>query len=185
MPKPAWSRSDWRRSSSSRGSSSTTVASKLAVNFDTDMSSIREDGRGTLAKQPEWLKKYTNYPITIEGNPKRVVVTVAGRVVADTRAALTLREASYPPVQYIPRGDVDMSLLARTDHATYCPYKGDCTYYSVPIGGKESINAVWTYENPYPAVAQIKGYLAFYPDRVDEVAEQPPTKRESSKSGPA
>jgi uncharacterized protein (DUF427 family) len=126
-----------------------------------------------------------NHPISIERNPARVAVSVAGQVIADTNDALTLREADYPPVQYIPREDVDLAQLKRTDHATYCPYKGDCTYYSVPIGGKESINAVWTYENPYPAVAQIKGYLAFYPDRVDEVAEQPPTKRESSKSGPA
>jgi uncharacterized protein (DUF427 family) len=126
-----------------------------------------------------------NHPISIERNPARVAVSVAGRVIADTNDALTLREADYPPVQYIPREDVDLAQLKRTDHATYCPYKGDCTYYSVPIGGKESINAVWTYENPYPAVAQIKGYVAFYPDRVDEITEQPPTKRESSKSGPA
>jgi uncharacterized protein (DUF427 family) len=126
-----------------------------------------------------------NHPISIERNPARVAVSVAGQVIADTNDALTLREADYPPVQYIPREDVDLAQLKRTDHATYCPYKGDCTYYSVPIGGKESINAVWTYENPYPAVAQIKGYVAFYPDRVDEITEQPPTKRESSKSGPA
>jgi len=126
-----------------------------------------------------------NHPISIERNPARVAVSVAGRVIADTNDALTLREADYPPVQYIPREDVDLAQLKRTDHATYCPYKGDCTYYSVPIGGKESINAVWTYENPYPAVAQIKGYVAFYPDRVDEITEQPPTKSESSKSGHA
>jgi uncharacterized protein (DUF427 family) len=126
-----------------------------------------------------------NHPISIERNPARVAVSVAGRVIADTNDALTLREADYPPVQYIPREDVDLAQLKRTDHATYCPYKGDCTYYSVPIGGKESINAVWTYENPYPAVAQIKGYVAFYPDRVDEITEQLPTKRESSKNGHA
>ena len=65
-----------------------------------------------------------DHPIGVERNASRVVVSVAGRIVADTRMALTLREASYPPVQYIPRKDVDMTLLARTDHATYCPYKG-------------------------------------------------------------
>ena len=70
--------------------------------------------------------------------------------------ALTLREASYPPVQYIPRKDVDMTLLARTDHATYCPYKGDCAYYSISLGGVRSANAVWTYESPYAAVAAIR-----------------------------
>ena len=120
-----------------------------------------------------------DHPISIERSPARVVVSVAGHVIADTRNALTLREADYPPVQYIPREDVDLSRLERTDHATYCPYKGDCNYYSVPSGGKKSVNAVWTYENPYPAVAQIKGHVAFYPDRVDEIAEQLPTKRES------
>ena len=112
-----------------------------------------------------------DHPISIERNPTRIVVTVAGRVIADTRNALTLREADYPPVQYIPREDVDLSQLKRTDHTTYCPYKGDCNYYSVPVGGKKSVNAVWTYENPYPAVAQIRDHVAFYPDRVDEIAE--------------
>lgn len=112
----------------------------------------------------------TEHPITIEADPSRVVVTVAGRVVADTRAALTLREASYPAVQYIPRRDVDMSLLERTEHATYCPYKGDCSYYSIPVGGERAVNAVWSYEDPYPAVAEIKEYLAFYPNRVDSIA---------------
>ncbi len=124
-----------------------------------------------------------DHPISIERNPARVVVSVAGRVMADTRNAFTLREADYPPVQYIPREDVALSQLKRTDHATYCPYKGDCAYYSVPAGGKKSVNAVWTYEDPYPAVAQIKGHVAFYPDRVDEIAEQLPTTPESLKSG--
>ena len=113
-----------------------------------------------------------NHPISIRRNPARVIGSVAGRVVADTGNALTLREATYPPVEYIPREDVDFSQLERTDHATYCPYKGDCSYYSVPAGGKKSINAVWTYENPYPAVAQIRKHVAFYPDRVDEITER-------------
>ena len=123
-----------------------------------------------------------DHPISIQRNPARVVVSVAGRVIAETRNALTLRESDYSPVQYIPREDVDLSQLKRTDHATYCPYKGDCNYYSVPAGGKKSVNAVWTYEDPYPAVAQIREHVAFYPDRVDEIAEQLPTTRESSKS---
>jgi uncharacterized protein (DUF427 family) len=112
-----------------------------------------------------------DHPITIEPNPLRVTVSLAGRIIADTRKALTLREASYPAVQYIPRKDVDMSLLQRTDHATYCPYKGHCAYYSISSGGKRSANAVWTYEAPYAAVAEIKDHLAFYPDRVDEIKE--------------
>jgi uncharacterized protein (DUF427 family) len=110
-----------------------------------------------------------DHPITVELNPQRVVVTLGGRVIADTREALTLKEASYPAAQYIPRKDVDMSLLERTDHATYCPYKGDCAYYSLPLGGERSVNAVWTYEAPYEAVAAIKDHLAFYPSRVDSI----------------
>jgi uncharacterized protein (DUF427 family) len=114
-----------------------------------------------------------DHSITIEPNRARVVVSVAGRVVADTRAALTLREAGYAPVQYIPRQDVDMSLLRRTDHVSYCPYKGDCAYYSIPVGGERSTNAVWTYEAPFAAVAQIKDHLAYYANRVDAIEERP------------
>jgi uncharacterized protein (DUF427 family) len=116
-----------------------------------------------------------DHPISIQRNPARVVVSVAGQVVADTRNALTLREASYPPVQYIPGEDVDFSQLERTDHTTYCPYKGDCSYYTVPAGGSKSVNAVWSYEDPLPAVEQIRGHVAFYPERVDEIAEQNPS----------
>lgn len=112
-----------------------------------------------------------DHPITIEPCPLRVVVKVAGKTVADTRHALMLREASYPAVFYVPREDADMSLLARTDHATYCPYKGNCSYYSIVPGGERSINAVWTYESPHDAVAQIKDHLAFYHDRVDSIEE--------------
>jgi uncharacterized protein (DUF427 family) len=101
------------------------------------------------------------------------VVTVAGRVIADTTAALTLREASYPPVQYIPRQDVDMTMLERTEHSTYCPYKGDCNYYSIPAGGPRAANSVWTYETPFEAVEAIRDHVAFYPDRVDGIEEKP------------
>ena len=113
-----------------------------------------------------------DHPITIERNHVRIVVSVAGRVVADTRDALILREAAYPAVQYIPRKDVDMALLDRTDHTTYCPYKGDCSYFSIPLGGERSVNAVWSYEAPYAAVTPIKDYLAFYPNRVDGIEER-------------
>jgi uncharacterized protein (DUF427 family) len=112
-----------------------------------------------------------NHPITIERNAQRVVVRVAGRVVANSCNALTLKEASYAAVQYIPLQDVDMALLERTGHTTYCPYKGECAYYSIPVGAERSANAVWTYEHPYDAVSQIKGHVAFYPDRVDAIEE--------------
>jgi len=113
-----------------------------------------------------------DHPITVEKNPARVIVRVAGRVIADTKQALMLREASYPAVQYIPRSDVDMTLLERTDHHTYCPYKGECAYFSIALGGDRSVNSVWTYESPFAAVAEIKDHLAFYPDRVDAIEEQ-------------
>jgi uncharacterized protein (DUF427 family) len=115
-----------------------------------------------------------DHPISIEANPSRVVVTVGGKVIADTRAALTLREASHPAVQYIPRRDVDMAALTRSDHTSYCPYKGDASYFSIPAGGDRSLNAVWTYETPFEAMAQIKDHVAFYPDRVDEISQPTP-----------
>ncbi|GII61206.1 hypothetical protein Skr01_12910 [Sphaerisporangium krabiense] len=113
-----------------------------------------------------------DHPITVERNPARVVVTLGGRVLADTKDALTLREASYPPVQYIPRKDVDMGRLEPTGHHTYCPYKGDASYFSLPEGGEGGANAVWSYETPYEAVAEIEGHLAFYLDRVDAIEER-------------
>src|ERR1700736_2512938 len=113
-----------------------------------------------------------DHPISIDANPSRVVVKVDGKIIADTSDALTLREASYPAVQYIPRRDVDMAALARSEHTTYCPYKGDASYYSIPVGGDRSLNAVWTYETPFEAMAQIKDYVAFYSDRVDTIEER-------------
>ena len=114
-----------------------------------------------------------DHPITISPTRERIIVTVAGRRIADTSEALTLKEASYPPAYYIPRTDVDMALLQRSTHQTYCPYKGDCTYFSIPAGLERSVNAVWTYEEPYPAVSEIREYLAFYPDRVDTIEVMP------------
>lgn len=110
-----------------------------------------------------------DHPITLIPARERMTVTVAGRRVADTREALILKEARYPPVRYIPRKDVDMAQLQRTSHQTYCPYKGECLYYSIPAGGERSVNAVWTYEAPHAAVSEIREFLAFYPDRVDAI----------------
>jgi uncharacterized protein (DUF427 family) len=110
-----------------------------------------------------------DHPITIEASRAHVVVSVAAIDVVNAKAALILREAGYPPVYYVPRKEVDMALLQRTAHMTYCPYKGECSYYSIPAGGAKSINAAWSYEEPYPAVAEIKGHLAFYRDRVDSL----------------
>jgi uncharacterized protein (DUF427 family) len=127
-----------------------------------------------MSSKPKTIKTPgPDHPITIERNRNRVVVKAADRVVADTRDALTLREAGYAPVFYIPRKDVDMALLQRTEQSTYCPYKGDCAYFSIPLGGERSTNAVWTYEAPYAAVVSINSHLAFYPDRVDAIEERP------------
>ena len=113
-----------------------------------------------------------DHPITVERNPKRIVVTFGGKVIADTTEALTLREAKYPPVQYIPRKDVDMDALTRSETTSYCPYKGDASYFGISAGGARSVDAIWTYETPYDAVAEIKDHLAFYPDRVDAIDER-------------
>jgi uncharacterized protein (DUF427 family) len=110
-----------------------------------------------------------DHPITLVPTTGRVVVRAGGRVIADSRSAVTLSEASYPPVQYIPRADVDMAQLAATEHSTHCPYKGEASYFSIPAGGARGTNAVWSYETPYPAVAAIAGHLAFYPDRVEAI----------------
>ena len=107
-----------------------------------------------------------DHPITITANLKRVRVSADGVVIADTTQALTLKEASYPAVQYIPRADANLALLARTDRVTHCPYKGDANYFSIVADGRAIENAIWTYETPFPAMAEITGHLAFYPDRV-------------------
>lgn len=111
------------------------------------------------------------HPVRLARNPRRVRVRLGGITIADTTRALTLSEAGYRPVQYIPRADADMSLLARTQHHTHCPYKGEASYFTVAAGGKIAANAAWSYERPYPAVAAIKDYLAFYPDRIDAIEE--------------
>jgi uncharacterized protein (DUF427 family) len=110
-----------------------------------------------------------DHPITVTPTEGRVVVKVAGKVVADTRAALTLQESTYPAVQYIPLADVDTSLLEPTATESYCPYKGDASYYSIPAGGEKAVDAIWEYKQPREAVAQIKEHVAFYPNRVDSI----------------
>ncbi|HTT04573.1 MAG TPA: DUF427 domain-containing protein [Steroidobacteraceae bacterium] len=110
-----------------------------------------------------------DHPIDIAAAAAHVTVRAAGRTIADTRDALVLREAHYGPVLYVPRRDVDMARLQRSSHRSYCPYKGECCYYSIPAAGEPGTNAAWSYEQPHPAVAQIRDYLAFYPQRVDAI----------------
>jgi uncharacterized protein (DUF427 family) len=113
----------------------------------------------------------SSHPITITPNPNRIRVVLGGFIVAETTKALTLKEANFPPVQYIPREDVQMDLLDRTDRTSHCPYKGDASYYTVTAGGLVRDNGVWTYEHPKAAVSAIAGHLAFYPDKVDAIEE--------------
>ena len=108
-----------------------------------------------------------DHPITIAANPKRVRVLYEGHLIADSPRALVLREASYRPAYYIPREDVAMEFLNRTTHSTHCPYKGDASYYTIARDGRFAENAVWSYEDPYPAMTAIKDHLAFYPNQVE------------------
>lgn len=118
------------------------------------------------------LQPTAEHPITVEPTDGHVVVRVGDTVVADSRSALTLQEATYPAVQYIPMADVDQSVLRRTETATYCPFKGDASYYSVETpAGERAEDAIWTYEKPYPAVAEIADHVAFYPDRATVTVE--------------
>ena len=113
-----------------------------------------------------------DHPITITANPRRIRVSAGGVVIAESSHALSLKEASYPAVNYLPRKDTNMALLQRSERTTHCPYKGDANYFSFVADGKTIADAIWTYENPFPAMTEISGHLAFYPDKVkiEEVA---------------
>ncbi|HEY1429461.1 MAG TPA: DUF427 domain-containing protein [Candidatus Tumulicola sp.] len=119
--------------------------------------------------QRQVLQPNENHPISIEPTKGRVVVIVAGKKVAESTRALSVREAKYPVVHYIPHADVDHTLIVKSDHSTWCPYKGEASYHTIPHGGERSENAIWTYEAPHDAVAAIKDHVAFYPDRVDSI----------------
>src|SRR5260221_9057073 len=106
-----------------------------------------------------------DHPTPITSNPKRARVSADGVDIAETTHALTLKEATYPAVQYMPRSDANMALLARTERTTHCPYNGDANYFSIDANGKTLKNSIWTYETPFPAMAEIAGHLAFYPDK--------------------
>lgn len=113
-----------------------------------------------------------DHPITVTPTAARVTVKLAGRTIADTTSGLTLQEASYPAVQYIPLADVDPDVLVKTDTESYCPFKGDASYYTVRTDDGEVRDVIWTYEQPYPAVAEIKDHAAFYPDEVEITVER-------------
>ena len=112
------------------------------------------------------------HPITVSPTGSRVTVSIGGTVVAKTDNALSLAESTYPVAQYIPLTDVDQSLLERTTTQTYCPYKGDASYYTVNTPDGTESDVIWTYEHPYPSVAGIAGHVAFYPDRAEITVDQ-------------
>ncbi len=114
-----------------------------------------------------------DHSITIYPFRGVVRVRVGKATIAESSQALLLEEAGYGPVFYIPRTDANMSLLTKTTHYSYCPYKGDCTYFSIPDGGSKAEYAVWSYEKPYDSVSEIKDHLAFYPTRVDAIEVAP------------
>ena len=114
-----------------------------------------------------------DHPITITPAKERVRVSFNGKVIADTKRALVLQEASYKPVFYIPRQDAQMALFERTTNATHCPYKGDASYYTIKVGDRAAENAIWIDETPFPAMKEIEGHLAFYPNRVDAIEVTP------------
>jgi uncharacterized protein (DUF427 family) len=113
-----------------------------------------------------------DHPITVARSGKHVRVIFSGKTIADTTRALELNEAGYRPVFYIPRSDADMAALTRTALHSHCPYKGEASYFTIAAGGRSAENAVWSYEQPFPAVAEIAGHLAFYPKRVDAIEEE-------------
>lgn len=112
------------------------------------------------------LEPGPDHPITITPTASRVVVKVGDEVIADSANALTLQESNYPGAQYIPVADVTAPLTGPTGTSSYCPYKGDCSYFSITTGDGEITDVAWSYQQPYPSVAEIAGYLAFYPNKV-------------------
>jgi uncharacterized protein (DUF427 family) len=116
-------------------------------------------------------EKHPDHTVVVEAHPGRVRVELSGQTVADSERALQVREASYPPVVYVPREDVKAALVEKTDHSTYCPFKGHASYYTIRVGDRVSENAIWSYEDPYDQVADLKDCMAFYPDRVDRLEQ--------------
>jgi uncharacterized protein (DUF427 family) len=107
------------------------------------------------------------HTITVTPHVGHVSVRFNGTVVAETDKALSLKEASYPPVFYIPFNDCSPGHFQKTSHQTKCPFKGTASYWTLSVDGKTAENAVWGYETPFDQVAEITGHVAFYPDKVE------------------
>lgn len=111
--------------------------------------------------------KYPNHRVDVEPETRRVRVKRGGAIIAESEATLTVLETNHDPVTYFPRQDVRFDFLEATSHQTFCPFKGDASYWSIRVGDDLQENSVWSYQDPFPQVERLKGYLAFYPDRVE------------------
>ena len=114
-------------------------------------------------------KKSLNHKVELTKSEKHVRVIFNGEVVADSRRAIIVDESGYRPVYYFPREDARMNYMQRSDQHTYCPFKGEASYYTIAVEERKEENAVWTYEEPYDEVVELKSYLAFYANRVDRI----------------
>jgi uncharacterized protein (DUF427 family) len=111
--------------------------------------------------------KYPDHRVDIESSPKRIRVRLGGEVIADSDRTLTVLETNDEPVAYFPRPDVRFDFLEQTTHQTFCPFKGEASYWTIRVRNEVRENAVWSYQDPFPEVDRLKGYVAFYADRVE------------------
>ena len=111
------------------------------------------------------LEKIPDYAVTSEPLDQTVRILYQGTVVAESSEALLVKETKHADVVYMPRDALDMSYFSPTDHSTYCPFKGHANYWSVAVETSTDDNIAWSYDNPYPEVAQLKDYVSFYTDR--------------------
>ncbi len=120
-----------------------------------------------MPKGESLYHRHPDYRVDLEQGAERVRVRFAGETIADSARTLTVRETKHAPVVYFPRDDVRFEYLERTDHETFCPFKGEASYWTLRVGDSAEANAVWSYEDPFDEVAGLKDYVAFYADKVE------------------
>jgi uncharacterized protein (DUF427 family) len=117
---------------------------------------------------PGWANK-PDHRVDLHPDKSHVRVTFGGKVIADSTNALRVEETGHGPVYYIPAKDMALPLMKKTEHTTYCPFKGTASYWTIDTGDKSSENAIWGYEAPYDETTALAGYYAFYDTRVDSI----------------
>ena len=125
-----------------------------------------------MASSPAYAK-YPNHKIELEPKPERVRAMFGGEAIADSARCRLVLESRHDAVVYFPREDVRMAALEKVTDTTFCPFKGTASYFTIRVGEHEATNAVWSYEDPYDEVRDLKDYMAFYVDRIDELTEAP------------